>query len=134
MTYVPGKCCRSLKVSLSLFGCFPIYAYLNAKIAGVKPGEKTTWERWHPPEADEFWNGSWEQTQQQAWASQWQQTQHQAWAPTQHGQWEETLPDYHAWAPTQHQAWGPTPGMGSDQAWEATQRDDMGSPTHHQGK
>jgi hypothetical protein len=86
-------------------------AYLNVNIATVKPGEQTTWERWHPGEQEQAWPASaWEPTQQ-AWepTQAWEHTQ--AWAPTQ------------AWEPTQASAWQP------DVAWEPTQHDTAWEPT-----
>lgn len=126
-------------------------AYLNANIAKVRPGEQTTWERWHGTEAvqENFWHGfdewgprqhmAWEPTQAMAWeptqGMAWEQTQAMAWhsaaawEPTQHdgmaaAAWEQTQPDHMAWEPTQR-----------DEAWEPTQENPaMGSPPHHQGK
>jgi hypothetical protein len=98
----------------------------------VRPGEQTTWERWHgiPAAQDDFWHSfdAWGPTQQ-AWeptqASAWEPTQAMAWEPTQQT-WEPTQAQASAWAPTQRD---------DDVAWEPTQEDpDVGAPTHHQGK
>ena len=99
-------------------------AYLNVDIATVKPGDQTTWERWHPGEQQHAWPASaWEPTQQ-AWepTQAWGDTQ--AWAPTQ--AWGDTQ----AWAPTQ--AWEPTEASAwqPDAAWQSF----FGATTHHQGK
>jgi len=85
-------------------------AYLNVNIATVKPGEQTTWERWHPGE------------QQQAWpASAWEATQHDtAWQPD---AWPAS-----AWQPEQQQAW-PASAWQPDVAFEATQHDTAWEPT-----
>ena len=99
-------------------------AYLNVNIATMKPGEQSTWDRWHPGEPDPWQPSAWEATQHDtAW-------QHDAWPAS-------------AWQPEQHQAW-PTSAWQSehaceptqvDTAWEPTQENPyLGATTHHQGK
>ena len=90
-------------------------AYLNANIASVRPGEQTTWERWHGMQAvqEDFWHGF------DAWGP----TQGRAWEPTQAVAWEPADTAWHSAA-----AWGPT--QPDAVAWEATQREDAGDAMH----
>ena len=121
-------------------------AYLNANIATVKPGEQTTWERWHEIPAPQ--NESWPfPAQDDSW--QWAPTQYMAWEPA--TSWQPTQDESWQWAPTQDIAqpqamsWQSATASGShdditwqpkedehDEAWDATQ-EALGSPYHHRG-
>ena len=94
-------------------------AYLNANIARVRPGEQTTWERWHDIEAvqDQFWYGFDEWGRNTSGSTQVWGEDSQAWEATQV-----------AWEPQEEEPWETTQRDNSF-AWESTQEQhDAGAP------